>query len=45
MSLAEGVRWEVDSNVDEIPARKRDIYQARIAILMNICGASTARFD
>ena len=33
MALAEGVRWEIDSNVDDIPPRKRDIYQARIADL------------
>lgn len=33
MALAEGVRWEIDSNVDDIPPRKRDIYQARIAEL------------
>lgn len=33
MALAEGVRWEVDSNVEDIPPRKRDVYQARIADL------------
>ena len=33
MALAEGVRWEVDSNVEDIPVRKRDVYQARIADL------------
>lgn len=33
MALAEGVRWEIDSNVDDIPPRKRDVYQARIADL------------
>ncbi|MDQ0045401.1 hypothetical protein [Variovorax boronicumulans] len=33
MALAEGVRWEIDSNVDDIPRRKRDVYQARIADL------------
>ncbi len=33
MALAEGVRWEIDSNVEDIPTRKRDVYQARIADL------------
>ncbi|VTU28494.1 hypothetical protein [Variovorax sp. PBL-E5] len=33
MAVAEGARWEVDSNVDDIPARKHDVYQQRIASL------------
>jgi hypothetical protein len=33
MALAEGARLEVDSGVDDIPARRRDVYQDRIASL------------